>query len=135
MKWFLAKADPENDYSLQDLQRDTETIWDGVHNFQAIASIKAMQPSDKILIYHSQSDKAIVGEAEVTEPPFENTADPRPSWAVKLRFSKIYDAPVSLAEMKAEPSLKDFLLIRNGRLSVMEVPDYVLNWLRPRLGL
>ncbi len=135
MKWFLVKADPENDYSIQDLQRDTETIWDGVHNFQAIASIKAMRPEDKVLIYHSQSDKAIVGEAVVAEAPFENAADPRPSWAVKLRFSKIYDVPVSLAEMKAEPSLKDFLLIRNGRLSVMEVPEYVLEWLQPRLGI
>jgi predicted RNA-binding protein with PUA-like domain len=135
MKYFLVKADPETDYGIDDLARDIYQDWDGVHNFQAIAFIKAMKPGDRVLIYHSQKEKSIVGEAEVDAEPYLNTKDPRTSWAVKIKFVRKYDTPVTLSQIKAEPGLKDFLLIRNGRLSVMEVPQNVVEWLTPLLGL
>lgn len=135
MKYYLVKADPETDYGIDDLERDGSVDWDGVHNFQAINFIKSMKPGDRVLVYHSQKEKAIVGEAEVAGQPFLNTKDPRTSWAVKLKFVRKFDTPVTLAQIKDEPKLKDFLLIRNGRLSVMEVPEAVLAWLKPLLGL
>ncbi len=135
MKYFLAKADPDHDYGIEDLKRDGTTNWDGVHNFQAINAIKAMRPGDRVLIYHSQTQKAIVGEAEVIGEPFENENDPRTSWAVKLRYVRTFDHPVTLAEVKNEPSVSDFLLVTHSRLSVMPVPDHVVAWLKPRLGL
>ena len=135
MQYFLVKADPDTDYGLDDLARDGAVVWDGVHNFQAINSIKTMKPGDRVLVYHSQKQKAIVGEAEVAGEPFHNTADPRTSWAVKLSFVQKFPKPISLADIKAAPDLQDFLLIRNGRLSVMPVPDNVLAWLKERCAI
>ena len=75
-----------------------------------------------------------MGLAEVVDTPFENKADPRFSWAVKLRFLQRV-SPLSLAEMKAEPVLKDFVLIKQGRLSTMAVPASVARWINQRLGI
>ncbi len=79
MNYWLVKADPDHDYSIDDLSRDGETIWDGVHNNAAILHIQKMKPGDLVYIYHSQKEKSIVGLAEVISEPFENTDDPRRS--------------------------------------------------------
>ncbi len=123
MNYFLVKADPENDYSLDDLKRDSKTIWDGVHNNAAILNIRKMKMNDKVFIYHSQKQKSIVGMATVTGEPFENKADPRRSWAVELTYLEHFKNPVSLAEIKADTAFSDFALVRIGRLSVMPVPE------------
>lgn len=133
MDYFLVKADPDNDYSIDDLARDGETIWDGVHNNAAILHIQKMKPTDLVYIYHSQSDKAIVGLAEVTDDPFENKADPRRSWAVKLKFLKKYSSPLTLATIKSAPECADFALVRIGRLSVMHVPKQIQQYLQSQL--
>jgi predicted RNA-binding protein with PUA-like domain len=121
MNYWLVKADPDTDYSIDDLKHDESTIWDGVHNFQAINNIKLMKPGDFVYIYHSQKQKSIVGLAKVTGEPFENLNDPRKSWAVNLSFVKKYEKPITLADIKAEENLQDFLLVRHTRLSVMPV--------------
>lgn len=123
MSWFLVKADPEEDYSIEDLKRDGETAWTGVHSFAAIGHIKAMRPGDWVYFYHSQKQKAIVGTAKVSSEPYEDKEDPRPSWAVKLKYASTFDKPVTLAQLKAIPGLADFALIRIGRLSVMPVSN------------
>jgi len=127
MAYFLAKTDPDT-YSLEDFKRDKQTIWDGVHNHQAIAVIKTMQPGDQVFIYLSMSDKAIVGLAEVVAAPFENKKDPRFSWAVELKLTHTM-SPVTLASIKAESEFSDFLLVRHSRLSVMPVPDDIASWI------
>jgi predicted RNA-binding protein with PUA-like domain len=132
--YWLVKADPDNDYSIDDLARDGETIWDGVHNNAAILHIQKMLPGDQVYIYHSQSDMAIVGLAEVTDKPFLNTADPRRSWAVKLKFVKKFAAPLGLSQIKAAPECADFALVRIGRLSVMPVPKDINNYLISQLS-
>ena len=134
MNYFLAKTEPTHDYSIDDLERDGVTIWDGVHNNAAILHIQAMRPGDLVYIYHSQTDKAIVGLAEVVDQPFLNAADPRRSWAVHLKFVQKYKTPLSLADIKAEPLCADFALVRIGRLSVMPVPAEVQKWLESRLS-
>lgn len=131
--WWLVKADPDTDYSIDDLQKDGSTLWDGVHNFQAIGFIKQWQIGDKIYVYHSQKERQIVGLAEVVSTPAENKDDPRPSWAATISFVKKYDKTVSLADIKSEPDNKDFLLVRNPRLSVMPVPPKTQKWLEAHL--
>lgn len=121
MKYFLVKADPDNDYSIDDLSRDGSTIWDGVHNNQAILNIQKMKKGDKLYIYHSQKEKSIVGLAEVVSEPYENKDDPRRSWAMKIKFIKKYDNPLHLSIIKSQAEFNDFLLVRNSRLSVMPV--------------
>jgi predicted RNA-binding protein with PUA-like domain len=121
MNYWLVKADPDSDYSINDLQKDGSTIWDEVHNYQAINNIKLMNPGDLVYVYHSQKEKSIVGMAKVTGKPFENLNDPRTSWAVEITFVKKYIKPLHLSSIKAEDEFQDFLLVRNSRLSVMPV--------------
>lgn len=132
MKYYLLKSDPDT-YSLDDLEKDKETLWDGIHNFQAINFIKKMKVGDKAYIYHSQTDKAIVGLAEIISAPRENLKDPRKSWAVDIKFLKHYKKTVSLQDLKDSGNFDDFLLLRNGRLSVMEVPEKVQKFLERHL--
>lgn len=132
MAWFLVKSDPD-EYSLDNLEKDGSTTWDGVHSFAAIGHIKAMKPGDLTLIYHSLKEKSIVGLAEVEDHPFLNTNDPRFSWAVNLKFTLRFKHPVTLATMKAIDDLKDFMLIRQSRLSVMPVDPSTLKWLKQHI--
>jgi len=120
MNYFLAKTDPDT-YSLDDFEKEGETLWDGVHNNAAMLFIQKMKPGDKVYIYESMTTKSIAGLAEVSGEPFLNTADPRKSWAVKMKFIKKYPKPVTLAEIKTLPSLANFRLVRESRLSVMPV--------------
>ena len=122
MNYWLVKADPDTDYSIDDLARDGSTEWTGVHNFQAIINIKLMKPGDLVYVYHSQKEKSIVGLAKVSSEPYENLKDPRKSWAIQLSFVKKYSKPLHLSSIKAEPAFSEFLLVRNSRLSVMPVP-------------
>lgn len=131
MAYFLVKTDPET-YSLEDFERDGETEWDGVHNYEAIGNIKTMRPGDKVYVYLSQTAKAILGLAEVVGLPYENKADSRFSWAVRLKFVKPTKA-VTLAQIKAEPNLSDFKLVTHSRLSVMAVNSKVAAWINSRL--
>lgn len=132
MTHYLAKSDPE-DYSIADLQKDGKTVWDGVHNFQAINMIKKMKPGDLVYFYQSQTDKAIVGLMKVVSEPYENKKDKRYSWVVDVEFVKKYDRAVTLADFKNEGKFNDFSLIRQARLSVMEVPDKVREWIEKKI--
>jgi predicted RNA-binding protein with PUA-like domain len=132
--WWLVKADPDSDYSIDDLKRDGETLWDGVHNNAAILHIQKMEVGDKVYVYHSQKQKSIVGLAEVSGSPFENKADPRRSWAMKIKFVKKYDNPLHLSDIKAAPECATFQLVTIGRLSVMPVTEKVQKWLESKLS-
>ncbi len=131
MAAFLVKTDPET-YSIEDFERDGETEWDGVHNYQAINYIKTMRPGDKVYVYLSMSSKSIVALAKVVGEPYENKKDLRFSWAVRLKFIR-RTKPVTLSEIKAEPMLKNFLLVRHSRLSVMPVDELTDAWLEERI--
>jgi len=133
MNYFLVKADPEHDYSIDDLARDGKTDWTGVHNNAALLHIRKMRPGDQVFIYHSQSDKAVVGLAEVASEPYENKEDLRKSWAVRFKFVKKYKKTVSLPEFKADPAMQDFPLVRIGRLSVMPVSEVQAKWILSRV--
>lgn len=127
MNYFLAKTDPDT-YSIDQFEKDKTTIWDGVHNYQAIKFIQQMVPGDTVFIYHSQTDKAILALAKVIDTPFENKNDPRYSWAVKLEFIRRTN-PITLATIKSEPMMRELLLVRNPRLSTMPVPKEIAEWL------
>ena len=122
MKWLL-KSDPET-YSFNDLERDGETRWDGVSNNLALKHIRSMHPGDTALVYHSGDEKAIVGLAEIRSEPYTDPKqnDPR-LVVVDLKAGARLKRPVTLAEVKQQPDLKDFPLVRMPRLSVMPVSE------------
>lgn len=133
MACFLAKTDPEH-YSIADLERDGETVWDGVRNAAALQAIRAMRPGDQVLIYHSQGEAAIVGLARVVSEPRPDPNDPK-SWVVDLRFERRLAQPVTLREIKDSHRFDDWALVRQGRLSTMSVPPVVVAWLQEKHAL
>jgi predicted RNA-binding protein with PUA-like domain len=119
MAHWLMKSEPES-YGWDDLVRDGGTEWDGVRNNAARLHLRAMKPGDEAFFYHSMSDKAVVGIMRVTRGA---ESDPKaPEWVrVRVEPVKKLERPVTLAEIKAEPSLAQMELIRQSRLSVAPV--------------
>ena len=130
MAYFLAKTDPGT-YSIDDLERDVTTTWDGVRNAAALQAIRAMRPGDEVLIYHSQGEAAIVGLARVNSEPRPDPKDSK-SWVVDLTFVRRLEQPVTLREIKESHLFDDWSLVRQGRLSTMGVPDNVIAWLKEK---
>jgi predicted RNA-binding protein with PUA-like domain len=130
MKWFLAKSEPQV-YSIDQLQKDGKTLWDGVVNPQAVKAIRGMQPGDKVFIYHSGGESAVVGVAKVLT---EGRPDPKsPKSAVTdLEFVAKIDPPVGLKEIKESHLFDDWSLVRQSRLSTMEAPEKFVAWMKQR---
>jgi predicted RNA-binding protein with PUA-like domain len=119
MAHWIVKTEPST-YSWSDLARDKRTRWDGIRNHQAKKNLGAMKKGDVVLVYHSGSDKQVVGIARVVREAFPDPADAR--WlAVDLEAVQALATPVVLADIKQHPVLRDLALVRQGRLSVMPV--------------
>jgi predicted RNA-binding protein with PUA-like domain len=121
MAYWLMKSEPES-YGWPNLVRDGGTEWDGVRNNAARLHLKAMKRGDEAFFYHSMSDKAVVGIMRIAR---EAQPDPKDSDWVTVRVEPVrpLERPVTLAEIKAEPSLAKMELIRQSRLSVAPVRD------------
>jgi len=118
-QYWLVKSEPDA-YAWSDLVRDRRTAWTGVRNNAARLHLKAMRRGDRVLFYESVTTKAVVGVAEVTKTAFPDDTADEPGWvAVELKAVAPLARPVTLAQIKAEPSLADILLVRQARLSVM----------------
>lgn len=131
---FLAKTEP-NTFSIDDFEKEKITLWDGVHNYQAINVIKTWQVGDYVLIYHSVKEKCLVGLAQVIEEPYHNLADTRFSWAARLKFIYKFQPSerINLATIKQTNLFQNFLLVTNSRLSVMPCPDNFVTWLQEQI--
>ncbi|HLX55883.1 MAG TPA: EVE domain-containing protein [Ktedonobacteraceae bacterium] len=133
MAYFLAKTDPEH-YSIDNLEQDKVTVWDGVRNAAALLAIRAMRPEDDVLIYHSQSEAAIVGLARVVSEPRPDANEPK-SWVVDMAFVRRLPRPITLREIKESHLFDDWALVRQSRLSTMSVPEKVVAWLKEKQAL
>jgi predicted RNA-binding protein with PUA-like domain len=130
MAYFLAKTDPDT-YSIDDLKRDGVTEWDGVRNPAALNAIKAMRPGDRVIIYHSQGQSAVVGLAEVVSEPRPDKHDAK-SWVADFKYVAHAKRPVTLREIKDSHKFDDWALVRQGRLSTMSAPAAFWRWLEQR---
>jgi predicted RNA-binding protein with PUA-like domain len=130
MNYFLAKTEPTT-YSIEDLERDQRTVWDGVKNAQAVRVIREMHPGDRIFIYHSGGVSSIVGLATVRSQPRDDAKNPK-SAVVDLEFLRRLEPPVTLAEIKSSKKFDDWALVRQGRLSTMAAPEKFVAWMRER---
>jgi len=118
---WLVKQEPE-DYSWNDLVRDGKTAWTGVRNFQARNNLREMKPGDAVLFYHSGKEKSVVAIAEVARAAYPDPTADDESWiAVDMKPVKALPRAVSLADIRANAKLRDLLLVRQSRLSVMPV--------------
>ena len=123
MQYWLVKQEPE-DYSWDDLVKDRVTAWTGVRNFQARNNLRAMKKGDPVFFYHSVSEKQVVGLARVAKEAYPDATAQEGDWSsVDLAPVKPLQKPVTLAEMKADPILKDLKLIKQTRLSVTPLTE------------
>jgi predicted RNA-binding protein with PUA-like domain len=121
-RWLL-KTDSDV-YPFDQLEREHKAVWDGVSNPVALRHIRSMAPGDPVLIYHSGARKEIVGLARVQSAPYPDPKGKDPKLVVvDVEVDRRLPRPVTLAEIKADPSFADWALVRAPRLSVMPVPE------------
>ena len=121
MAFWLMKSEPSS-YSWQQLEKDGRTHWSGVRNFQASNNLKAMRLEDRAFFYHSNEGLAVVGIMTVVREYYPDPGDQSGRFGmVDVAPLRPFVRPVELAAIKAEPRLKDMLLVRNSRLSVSPV--------------
>jgi predicted RNA-binding protein with PUA-like domain len=121
MNYFLVKSEPFK-YSWEQFNKDGRTFWDGVRNYQARNTIKLMKEGDLVLFYHSNEGKNVVGIAKVVREFYQDPTTDDANWVVvDLSPVETLKNPVSLEQIKAEESLRDISLVKQGRLSVMQL--------------
>jgi predicted RNA-binding protein with PUA-like domain len=125
MRLWLFKTEP-SDYAYDDLVRDKRSVWSGVANNQALQHIRNIHSGDLALIYHTGDEKAVVGVASIVTNayPDPQAGDPK-IVVVDVKPKKKLKHPVTLKQIKAEPALKEWDLVRNSRLSVMPVSEAI----------
>ena len=121
---YLLKSEPDT-YSFADLQRDGETIWDGISNPQALLNLRNMKKGEHLVIYHSGKGKVALGTAEVVSVDDSNPKDPK----VRIKAGKPIKQPRTLDDMRTAPAFKDSILFRQFRLSVVPLTDAQYEWL------
>jgi predicted RNA-binding protein with PUA-like domain len=118
---WLVKSEPSA-YSWADLVRDKKTAWTGVRNFQARNNLRAMKKGDLVLFYQSVTDPSVMGISKVVKEAYADATAKEGDWScVDLAAVKGLPSPVTLKEIKEEPSLAEMALIKQSRLSVMPV--------------
>ncbi len=121
--YWLVKQEPES-YSWDTFVKEGKTAWTGVRNFQARNSLRAMTKGDPVLFYHSGESKEVVGIARVGKEAYPDPTATEGDWSgVDLVPVKALRKPVTREVIKADKALKEILLIRNSRLSVMPLTE------------
>ena len=121
MKYWIAKSEPYK-YSWENMLKDKITYWDGVRNHQARNNLKAMKKGDQVFFYHSNEGKEIVGVTEVLREHYQDPTTDDDRWVVvDLKVKKSLKRSISLAEIKKDPILSKMSLIKQSRLSVLEI--------------
>jgi len=123
MKFWMVKQEPEA-YSFDRLLKEESTDWTGVRNFQARNNLREMRVGDKVLFYHSVSEKAVVGLAEVSREAFADATDKEGKWiAVEIKAVRKFEKPITLDEIKQNSDLQNMALIKQSRLSVIPLSE------------
>lgn len=121
MSYWLVKSEPST-WSWDDQVKAKVTNWNGVRNHQAAANLRAMKKGDRAFFYHSNEGKEIVGIVEIVREAYPDPGDETCKFVmVDVRAAGALPKPVTLAQIKATPALKDMALVRLSRLSVQPV--------------
>jgi predicted RNA-binding protein with PUA-like domain len=120
---YLLKTEPTV-YSFADLERDKQTVWDGVTNPVAVRHLREMKPGEGLIIYHTGDEKTAVGTATVVSVDASDAKTP----LVKIKVGKAIAKPKTLGEIKAQKLFADSPLVRQGRLSVVPLTAAQWKW-------
>jgi predicted RNA-binding protein with PUA-like domain len=119
MAFWLFKEEPSH-FNFTDLERSGEAAWDGVKNALALIHLRAVRPGDRVLLYQTGKEKAVVGEMKATAAK---------DGVVTVKPVRRLHRSVTLAEIKTQPICQTWELVRNSRLSVMPVPEAIWTWI------
>jgi len=149
-QYWLMKSEPDT-YSIDDLERDGSTLWDGVRNYKARNNMQAMSVGDEVLYYHSNANPpGVVGIARVCREAYpdptqfdkkskyydEKSTKEKPRWyLVDIEFVAKAPETVGLPEIKEDARLSDMELVRYGRLSVQSVKKAEFDHVKRMAGL
>ena len=123
MNYFLLKSDPET-YGWEQLVKDGTTRWDGIRSYAARLHLRAMKKGDFALFYHSNSPDGIVGIVEIIREAYPDPGDKENIWsAIDIKVHKAMKNSVPMEKIKSDKRLKNMLLLKIGRLSVMPVTE------------
>jgi len=121
MNYWLVKSEPEA-YSWQQFLNDGKTAWTGVRNFAARNHLRAMKSGDLVFFYHSGEEKSVIGLTRVEKEFYSDPTAKEGDWScVDLKVEKGLNKPVTLAQIKADKTLKEMVLAKQSRLSVSPV--------------
>lgn len=121
MNYFLVKSEPFK-YSWKQFQKDKQTFWDGVRNYQARNNLQAMKSGDLVLFYHSNEGKEVVGIAKVVKEAYQDPTTSDERWVVvDIAPVETLKKPVTLETIKKDPLLNNMAMVRQGRISVTPV--------------
>ncbi|QQR97624.1 MAG: EVE domain-containing protein [Sphingobacteriales bacterium] len=121
MQYWIMKSEPDV-FSYDDLVQKGQEHWDGVRNYTARNNMKAMKVGDKALFYHSNIDKAVVGIMKIVKTAYQDPTSDDERWVcVDVAPFKKLKKSVSLAQIKANPNLQEIKMIKQGRLSVIDI--------------
>ena len=123
MRYWLIKSEPEEWSWEQQVKSGSNGIeWDGVRNFQAAKNLKNMKIGDKCFFYHTGKIKSIVGVVKVIKKAFPDKSDKTQKFvSIVVKAQYPLKREISLKEIKKNEYFRDFSLVRQNRLSVMQV--------------
>lgn len=145
MTTWLLKTEPD-DYSYDDLVRDRRTHWDGVANPAAQMAMRSIRKGDEAFIYHTGKEKRIAGLAKVVKGAYPDPEHPGLTAKGDPKRVLVDVAPgtaattdpkqgATLAAIKADPRFAEFALVKQSRLSAMEVPPKLAAALKKMAGI
>jgi len=121
---YLLKSEPDV-YSYDDLLRDGETTWDGIHNNQALMYLRGMKKGEKLVLYHSNVGKEAIGTAKVASVDASDPKNP----IVVIKPGKKLKTPKTLDEIRKAGIFQDSIMFRQFRLSVVPLTEEQYDWL------
>jgi predicted RNA-binding protein with PUA-like domain len=123
MSYWLLKTEPDTySWDMQVKRGAKGEPWTGVRNFTARSHLKEMKKGDRAFFYHTGEEKQVVGIVEVIRESYPDATDPKGVFvAVDVKALEPLPKPVTLADIKAEPRLKEMALVKYSRLSVQPV--------------
>ena len=123
MKYWLLKTEPENWSWIDQLNsKNKSTEWNGVRNYQASKNLKSMKKKDLCFFYHTGKEKKIVGIVKVIKEYFKDKSDKTNKFvSVMVCAKNELIKPITLKEIKNDNFFKKLILLKQSRLSVIEV--------------
>jgi len=134
VNYWLLQTEPDQ-YSWDDLERDSSTVWNGVTDYEALKNLRDIEEGDMALICHKGDEPAIVGIVQVRSDAYPDPeGNDSTQWVVDVELMGRLPRPIRLDEIMDDPELQDFPLVNEPDLDVVDIPAPIWNRLIEKAG-